>query len=237
MGWIEDRLREGRLTVKMLYNHFGFSHVIGIHLYARTAIAGPICVVATTINPNHRFNLKPASQLKEEEVKDLNERIRKKAIMLNLGWAGVDSIEKMGLHRAIMQAINTALYGVSEFNPPSIIFIDGFHMDPTPNGVRDSKTPVIVVKKGTETVDVITAANVIARISRSTVMGMLHKQYPEYMWDQNEGFTTQQHVEAIKKYGISPHHRDLRNVKALKDIDVFPNEKWRREYESNYFGE
>jgi ribonuclease HII len=237
MGWIKARLSEGKLTVKMLHDHFGFNHVIGVHLYARTAIAGPICVVALTLPFDHKLNPKPAYQLKWEECMDLNNKIRQKSLMLNLGWVAVDSIERIGMQRAIMQAINTALYGVNEFNPPSIILIDSFIMDPTPNCIRDSKTPVVVIKKGVEISDVLTAANVVARVSRSIVMGMLHKEYADYSWDQNEGFSTPQHLEAIKAFGISPYHRDLSNIKALKGVDVFPNEQWRQRYESSYFGE
>lgn len=237
MGWIEDRLDEGKLTVKMLYDHFGFNHVIGIHLYGRKAIAGPICAVKLIIAPDHKFKLKPASQLSWEECEKLNDKIRRRATMLHLGWAAVDSIEKIGLHRAIMQAINTSLYGVSEFNPPSVIFIDSFQMDPIPNGIRDSKTPVFVVKKGVDVMDVLTAANIVARVARASVMNLIHKEYPEYEWNQNGGFTTQQHIEAIKKYGISPYHRDLSNVKALKDFEAFPNARFIKEYENSYFGE
>jgi ribonuclease HII len=68
-------------------------------------------------------------------------------------------------------------------------------------------------------------------------MSWMHKEYPEYEWEQNEGFATPRHIELIKEHGISIYHRDLSNVKALKDFEAFPNKRWRNKYESSYFGE
>lgn len=238
MGWITDKIESGKpITAKSLYNKFGFRHVIGVHIYARRAIAGPICVAAVTIRPNHKFDLKDVSQLSMTDCYKLNDAIRRKADLLNLGWASVDSINKLGIHEAIMSAIRSALIGVSEFDPPSLLFIDGFQMEPMINGLRDSQTPVIVVKKGKEQVDVIAAASVVSRVARDSLMSWMHKEYPEYEWEQNEGFATPRHIQLIKEHGISIYHRDLSNVKALKDFRAFPNERWRKQYEDSYFGE
>ena len=238
MGWIDDKIASGEdLTAKMLYDKFGFRHVIGIHLYARRAIAGPICVAATILRPTHKFDLKPADKLSLDDCQALTDKLNRKAIMVSIGWAPVDVIAKIGLHNALMTAVNTCLSGVSVFNPASIVIVDGFKPDPMPNGLRDSKCPLYVISKGKERVDSIMAASVAARVARTTMMKYMHDEYPEYEWSNNEGFATQQHIDNIKKYGISPYHRDLSNVKSLKEFAAFPNERWRRRNEIGYFGE
>lgn len=238
MGWIDDKINSDEpITAKMLYNKFGFQHVVGIHLHARQAIAGPICVVATIIRPNHKFDLKPANKLSMTECNRLNEAIRRKSLMLNLGWVPVEVIPKIGIHNAIMSAINTCMAGVTRFNPPSIVIVDGFQMDPLPNGLRDSHTPVYTIRRGKERMDTIMAASIVGRVARTTMMKFMHDKYPEYDWANNEGFATKQHLDLIKEYGISPFHRDLSNVKSLQDFKAFPNERWRKEYENSYFGE
>lgn len=237
MGWIEDQLeKEGLLTAKKLYNKFGFQHVIGMYLYGRRALAGPICLCALILKPTHKLELSPSDKLNSQECNKLNDRIRKKATMLTMGWASVGVIARIGVHQATMTAINTCLAGVSSYNPPSMVFIDNFQMDPLPNGLRDSMTPVVSVKKGKEKVDSIMAASIVARVGRETLMKFMHDEYPEYDWINNGGFATQQHIDLIKQYGISPYHRDLSNVKALREFKAFPNKTWRKKYENSYFG-
>ena len=238
MGWIDDKIESGnQLTAKMLYDKFGFQHVIGVHIYGRSAIAGPICIVGNILRPNHKFDLKPADKLSLSECEKLNLDIRRKAPMLTMAWASVESIFSLGMHDAIMQGINSCLSGVSLYSPPSIIIVDGFHMNPLPNGVLQSHTPVYAVTRGRERVDIITAANIVARVGREAIMKMAHEEYPEYDWINNGGFASPRHIELIKEYGISPFHRDLSNVKALKDFRAFPNERWRKRYETGYYGE
>jgi ribonuclease HII len=238
VGWIDDRIENGKaLTAKNLYTKFGFKNVIGVHLYGRNAVAGPICATALILKPTHKFDLKSPDQLSMSECYKLNGQIRKKADMLNIGWASVSVINKFGVQEAIMSAIRTALAGVSAYNPPSIVLVDGFQMHPLPNGLRDSQTPVFTVKKGKEQVDIIAAASIVGRVARDSLMSWMHREYPEYEWEQNEGFATPRHIELIKEYGISMYHRDLSNVKALKDFEAFPNRRWKEQYENSYFGE
>jgi ribonuclease HII len=239
VGWIEDRINKGQaITAKNLYDKFGFRNVIGIHITGRTAIAGPMCVVALILRPTHKFKVIPTDQFSMAECYALNEKIRKKAEMLNMGWVSVSVLEKAGVQEGVMSAIRTVMAGVSEYNPPSIVLIDGFNMHPLPNGLRDSQCPVIVVKKGKEQVDVIAAASIVGKVARDSMMAWMHKEYPEYEWDQNGGFATTRHIELIKEHGISIYHRDLSNVKALKDFEAFPNKRWREnQYENRYFGE
>lgn len=238
MGWIDDKINSGdKLTAKMLYDKFGFQHVIGIHVYGKTAIAGPACVVGIIIKPNHRFDLKTSDKLSLAECEKLSYAIRRKSTMLTMAWVSVENMFNLGMQEAIMQGINSCLIGVSIYNPPSILIVDGFKMNSIPNGIRQARTPLYTVSKGRERVDIITAANIVARVGRETMMKFAHQEYPEYDWINNGGFATAQHIGLIKEYGISPLHRDLSNVKALKDFAAFPNERWRKRNENRYFGE
>lgn len=237
MGWIAERIEKGeRITAQKLYNRFGFRYVLGVYIHARVAIAGPICVSAVVLKPSHKLPIKPAKELTFPELYELNDKIRFKALSVNLGWASVSVILKTGLQRAIQEAIRAAVSDFSRYSPPSIVLVDNFILDPLPNNLRVSKTPVINIRKGTELSDTLAAASIVGKVAHHDMMKLLHKDFPEYDWINNSGYATKKHIELIKQYGITPQHRDLSGVKALEDFEAFANERWRRQYANSYFG-
>ena len=84
--------------------------------------------------------------------------------------------------------------------PPDLILIDG-------NKSFNSQTPVKTIVKGDSKSHAIAAASILAKVTRDRLMIKAAEQFPEYAWERNKGYGTKQHIEAIKKYGITPLHR------------------------------
>ena len=84
---------------------------------------------------------------------------------------------------------------------PSIILIDG------------NKLPIMVgyklksVIKGDQKISEISAASIIAKVARDRIIKKMSKKFKKYAWDRNAGYGTKQHIRAIKKFGVTKHHR------------------------------
>lgn len=110
----------------------------------------------------------------------------------------IDLFNELTLKNALPLAMHTALNAFSK--TPSHILVDG---------IRNPyfSTPTTMIKKGDSISYTISAASIIAKITRDKIMEDLHKIYPQYGWNTNAGYGTQQHQEAIKEFGLTPHHR------------------------------
>ena len=83
---------------------------------------------------------------------------------------------------------------------PEYLLVDGFDLP-------DSNVPSEGIIKGDDISFTIAAASIIAKVSRDSYMKDLDKKYPNYKFAKNKGYGTKEHIEAIKKYGITPIHR------------------------------
>jgi ribonuclease HII len=84
--------------------------------------------------------------------------------------------------------------------PPDFLLVDGKF----PISMRISQQALI---KGEGRSASIAAASIIAKVTRDRIMEKLHDQYPQYNFKQNKGYPTKEHRDAVKNYGICPHHR------------------------------
>jgi ribonuclease HII len=232
--WIDEQIKNENLTAKMLYDKFQFELAIGISLFGRKYIAGPICIVAVILPPDHKLKLHPVSTLSLAQCDRLNQQIRFVATMVNISWAAPQTMLRIGRDNAIMQAINTVLVGISVYNPCDLILMDNYKMPYLPNGVLAAKIPVVnILRKGNLINDAIAAGSVVARVARHHVMQHIHNHFPEYDWRNNEGALNKQHLSLIEQYGITPHHRGVTNIKTLEG-KLFINEQWRQTVEDEH---
>ena len=81
------------------------------------------------------------------------------------------------------------------------IFIDG---NARPNHPINN---IINIVAGDQKSLSIAAASIIAKVTRDKFMDTLSQEFPQYLWQKNKGYCTKEHINAIKKYGITPHHR------------------------------
>ena len=148
---------------------------------------------------------KKLSEKKREEFYDI---IKEKAIAIGIGIVDEKIIDEINIYEATKIAMKKA---ISDIN----IKLDHVLIDAMPLDIEINTTSII---KGDAKSISIAAASVIAKVTRDRMMYELDKKYPMYDLGNNKGYGTKKHIEAIKKYGITKHHRlSFKPVSEYKD--------------------
>lgn len=174
--------------------------VAGCDEVGRGCLAGPV-VAAAVILPedfNHPL-LNDSKQLTEKRRNQLREIIEKEAIAWAVAMVDNREIDKINILNASIKAMHLA---IAQLNPaPISLLVDGNRFHP----YKNLKHQCIV--KGDATYQCIAAASVLAKTHRDQWMKSKHSEYPCYGWDQNKGYPTKKHRQAIEQFGVSPLHR------------------------------
>ena len=119
----------------------------------------------------------------------------------------VDEIEKINILNASLKAMNLACSAIIN-NSDVMVLVDGNKL------IKNFKYPQQFVIKGDSKSASIAAASILAKVTRDRYMEQLHEEFPMYNWAKNAGYLTKEHIEAIKKYGITKYHRKsfLKNI-------------------------
>lgn len=115
----------------------------------------------------------------------------------------VEEIEVVNILNASLKAMRLAVENVMRNCEKDniLILVDGNKL------IKNFNYPQKFVIKGDGKSASIAAASILAKVSRDKYMEKLHEKYPQYNWAQNAGYLTAEHIAAIEKYGITPHHR------------------------------
>ena len=174
--------------------------IIGIDEVGRGPLAGPVVSAAVQLSKNFNSKVlndsKKISKLKRQNIYNLII----KTCDYQIGIANVEEIDKYNILQATFLSMNRA---IKKFNLPSNykILVDGLWS-------FDRKNKNIIPKiKGDSIYPSIAAASIIAKVYRDNLMLNLSKQYSNYFWEKNSGYGTKKHIEAIKNYGVTEHHR------------------------------
>ena len=185
----------------MLLHHFK-SDVIeaGCDEAGRGCLAGPVFAAAVILPPNfYSEELNDSKQLTEKQRYLLRPIIEKEAISWAVGIYDNIEIDGVNILNASIFSMHRALNQLSVV--PQHIIVDGNRFKP----YKD--IPYSTIIQGDGKYLSIAAASVLAKTYRDDFMIALHENHPEYGWDQNKGYPTAFHREALKKFGISPYHR------------------------------
>jgi len=128
-----------------------------------------------------------------------NSKYIKKNSIYAVGTASVNEINKINILNASLLSMQRALKKLK--HKPSIAYIDG------PFAPKNVKVKCKTFIKGDEKITCIAAASIIAKATRDLFMIKLAKKYPKYSWHKNFGYGTIDHLQGLKKYGVSIHHR------------------------------
>ncbi|MDR1780845.1 MAG: ribonuclease HII [Tannerella sp.] len=166
----------------------------------RGCLSGAV-YAAAVILPDHFNNdeLNDSKQLTERQRYALREIIEREAVAWAVGTVGPDEIDRMNILRASILAMHRAIAQLPV--RPGHLLIDGNRFAPYEN------IPYTTVVKGDGKYMSIAAASVLAKTYRDDYMNELSKQYPDYQWNENKGYPTVAHREAIRLHGITPYHR------------------------------
>ena len=173
--------------------------IAGVDEVGRGSLIGPVYAAAVILHESINTKiLKDSKTLSKEKREDLNFYIKKNSIWA-IGQASVKEIEKINILHASLLAMKRAILKLNK--KPSLVLIDG-------NKLPDLKSYNLkYVIKGDQKIPSISAASIIAKVSRDKFITKLSKQFNNYGWDTNSGYGTKEHLRAIKKLGITKHHR------------------------------
>lgn len=198
----------------MLLPYFQSSQTIecGVDEAGRGCLCGAV-VAAAVILPKDFQNqtLNDSKQLTHKQRQALREIIEKEAIAYGVGFVSNEEIDQINILNASFLAMTRAIEQIK--TPIELLLIDG-------NRFRSQLTiPYKCIVKGDAKYSSIAAASILAKTYRDEYMETLAKEYPEYNWQKNKGYPTKEHRQAIRQFGVTPHHRKTFNL--LGELSLF----------------
>ena len=177
--------------------------ICGVDEAGRGPLVGNVLAGAVILNPARPIDgLKDSKKLSPKKRKFLYQEIINHALAWGVGHATPSEIDQLNILQATMLAMNRAVEHLTlkyEITP-SLLLIDGNRAPSI-----DIQTQTIV--KGDATQPCISAASIIAKVTRDQEMMALHQQYPEYGFDQHMGYPTVHHLNKIAELGVIPGYR------------------------------
>lgn len=178
----------------------GFKYVCGVDEAGRGPLAGPVFAAAVILPEDLEIEgLNDSKKISEKKREQLFEIIKEKAVAYSVAFATVEEIEQFNILEATYLAMNRAIEGLNI--SADYALIDGNRVP------RDIKISCETVIKGDAKSCSISAASILAKVSRDRLLLEYDKQYPEYEFKKHKGYGTAAHYEAVKKYGLCPVHR------------------------------
>ena len=178
----------------------------------RGPLAGAVFAAAVILPPDfHHPLLNDSKQMSEKAREELRGVIEREALAWAVEEVSAEEIDRLNILWASVTGMQRA---VLRLDPaPEFLLIDGNKFRPFDRyGSKDYKTIV----HGDATYASIAAASVLAKTWRDDYMRKLSTEFPEYGWDRNMGYPTPEHIEAIRRFGLTPHHRKSFHIKQLE---------------------
>lgn len=177
----------------------GYNVICGIDEAGRGPLCGPVCAAACILPLGFEIpGLNDSKKLSEKKRDALFDVICENAVDYSVAFSSVEEIDEINILEATLLAMRRAVDGLK--TKPDHLIIDG-------NCCRGFSIPACSLVKGDSLSPSIAAASILAKVSRDRLCLELDKQYPEYNLAKHKGYGTKEHMELIRKYGISPIHR------------------------------
>ena len=193
--------------------------VAGVDEVGRGPLAGPVVAAAVVLPEKHEIEgLMDSKKLTKKKRETLYPIIQAKALGTGIGMVSVQKIDEINIREATFLAMERALKDLPMV--PHSALIDG-------ESLKSQIIPNKGIIKGDDKIDSIKAASIIAKVTRDRIMFHYGKIFPEYGFEQNSGYGTKVHMEALHKYKSTPIHR--RTFSPVKK--AMPTIKWL--YENN----
>jgi len=172
--------------------------ICGIDEAGRGPLAGPVVAAAVILDmENCPDGLDDSKKLDEAKREALFAELSTRA-EIGVGIANIDEIEDLNILWATMLAMSRACAALE--NPPAFALIDG-------NRVPKLDCPARAIIGGDARVLSISAASIVAKVTRDRIMNELAAAHPGYGWETNRGYGTPEHLDALNRLGVTPHHR------------------------------
>ena len=170
----------------------------GVDEVGRGTLAGPVVAAAVILDYNNiPEGIKDSKKIAKRKREQICKNILSSSIT-SIGLATSGEIDKINILKASLLAMKRAIEDLKK--KPNIVLIDGIY---TPEIAIQSKS---IIKGDNKSIS-IAAASIVAKVFRDNLMVEYSKKYPGYLWEKNSGYGTKEHLEAIKKLGVTPIHR------------------------------
>ena len=170
----------------------------GVDEVGRGCLAGPVVSSAVILKETADLSLlKDSKKISFKKRIEIADHIKLNSIYA-LGTASVEEIFNLNILQAALLSMKRAIDQL--LIKPELVLIDGNF---APKGLKNCKTII----NGDEKIKSISAASIVAKVYRDELMIKLSKKFQNYAWDRNFGYGTKAHMEGLKKFGISSHHR------------------------------
>ncbi|MFP2516332.1 ribonuclease HII [Buttiauxella agrestis] len=183
--------------IEFIYPHTRL--VAGVDEVGRGPLVGAVVTAAVILDPTKPIiGLADSKKLSEKRRNALYEEIIVKALSWSLGRAEPEEIDQLNILHATMLAMQRAVAGLHVV--PEYVLIDGNRCPALP-------MPSLAVVKGDSRVAEISAASIIAKVTRDREMAELDLSFPQYGFAQHKGYPTAFHLEKLAEHGATEHHR------------------------------
>jgi ribonuclease HII len=171
----------------------------GVDEAGRGPLAGPVVAAAVILDDTRRIlGLADSKVLTPLQRDKLYDKIREKALCCSVGSASVLEIDELNIFHATMLAMKRAVEGLRL--KPVKVLVDGNRLPKL-----DILSEAIV--GGDAKVKSISAASIIAKVTRDRLLQELHQEFPQYGFAAHKGYSTPEHLEALRLHGPCVHHR------------------------------
>ncbi|WP_174978283.1 ribonuclease HII [Pandoraea eparura] len=171
----------------------------GVDEVGRGPLAGPVVTAAVILDPARPIKgLADSKKLTAQRREALYEEIVERSLAYCIAEASVAEIDSLNILHATMLAMQRAVNGLSRV--PTLALIDGNRCPMLPMRAE-------AIIKGDDKVPAISAASILAKVTRDRQLVALHEAFPQYGFDEHVGYGTPRHLAALRLHGPSPHHR------------------------------
>ena len=186
---------------RRLWNE-GLVRVVGVDEVGVAPTCGAVVAAAVIMRPGcHRIpGVRDSKTLSMAQRERLAPLIRARAVAIGVGAASVREIDQLNIYHATHLAMRRAIARVGGHEH---VLVDGNRI----NGFEQQVGPYTNIVDGDAKVYSIACASVVAKVVRDRMMTRLAARYPGYGWERNQGYAAREHREAIRRLGLTPHHR------------------------------
>ena len=185
--------------------------IAGVDEAGRGSLAGPVVSAAVILRNDTKIDgLTDSKKISPEKRKQLAGEIKKECICWSVGMGSVEEIDTVNILRSTLLAMKRAVESLTV--TPSRVLVDG-------NQLPDFDLPAQAIVKGDLLEPAISAASIIAKVTRDNLMYEYGNEFPEYGFERHAGYGTAYHLQALRQHGACSIHR--RSFSPVRDVIEF----------------
>jgi ribonuclease HII len=197
-------------VIESLLLDAGISPLAGVDEAGRGACAGPLVIASVVLSDPFAPELakvRDSKDVSEAEREKLFDLVTNLALAVSVIIVPAKEVDQRGVHAANLDGMRRAVQGLSVV--PSYVLTDGY-------AIEGLAIPNVAVWKGDQVVTCISAASIIAKVTRDRIMRELDTKFPNYGFAKHKGYITKVHIESLQEHGpCIEHRRSFANIAAL----------------------